>query len=767
MIASNGSPIDYGLIILQKDKNIIKSFSCDSMGYFTCSDLLKGTYTMKCSRVNFVSKTLKLSVNKDTSLDITLDSSKKILKEVVVTVNKPILEKKIDRLVYNASRSVTSFSGNATDVLKETPLILVNKESVEIVGKGFTKVMLNGKLLNLAGEDLLEYLKSIPSNSIYQVEIFTIPPAMYDASGNAGLINIITKHLIAKSLNGSLETSFTKGYYSTSKIEGSVNGGFKRLEFYATIGYESGRIRPIEQSVTSYFDEIWNQNLIRKRFIKRTALQIQMNYNISSLSSINFQYSQSTSKPNEPANGTTMVYDKKGLLDSFFVTKNNIVRNQQYSDVTLNYNLMLGNRRKSISISSDYLTYVTKQSQFLNTQNFFPSGEKTLSTINDYTISPQKNYIGTIRLDYSQKEKAFSIDCGVKFTAIKIDNDYTYLHNFNNIFVNDTTRSNHFIYKETTEAVYLGSLMSFRKFDIKGGLRGEFTQVTGKSLNYGQDNQKGYLQVFPTMYLQFKNNNNHIFSLSYGKRVNRPNYWELNPFRYYINPYQYASGNPKLLPSYGNNVDLSYTFNQKYIFGSSMNLVSDNFLQVPFTDPTYNRISYTRENVGVKETFQLYATIPVIIFKRWTATNNLIGFIKYEKDNNISRNNSYRYGSYTLQSNNQVAINKSKTIVLGVILDYISPTRSLFYQFTKYYSVDIGIKFATLQNKLIFGLSASDIFFTGNPRGVSISKYIPLITYLNKDDSRSVKIYLKYNVGLSRTKKDIKKSNVEESIRIH
>jgi len=148
---------------------------------------------------------------------------------------------------------------------------------------------------------------------------------------------------------------------------------------------------------------------------------------------------------------------------------------------------------------------------------------------------------------------------------VNTDNDaqYTTYDQSSNKWQIDTTRSNHFIYKENINAVYINYSKQFKKLSLQLGLRAEQTIANGKQTVKNSSFERNYIQVFPTAYFSYAKNANNIFGLSYGRRIQRPSYQDLNPFQYLLDRYTYQEGNPYLQPQFSHNVELSYNYKGK------------------------------------------------------------------------------------------------------------------------------------------------------------------------------------------------------------
>lgn len=165
-------------------------------------------------------------ITKDTTVNIPNDTtihSNLHLKELVVKGNRPVIKREIDRLVFNVANSPIAQGNDLIDLLRQTPLVKVTDDAISIVGKDNVKIMLNGKISYLDKNDLMNYLKTLQSDDIVRIEVITTPPAKYDAEGNGGLINIVTRKRQNAGWHGTIGTSYTQRTYAGISSNAAIN----------------------------------------------------------------------------------------------------------------------------------------------------------------------------------------------------------------------------------------------------------------------------------------------------------------------------------------------------------------------------------------------------------------------------------------------------------------------------------------------------------------------------------------------------------------
>jgi Outer membrane protein beta-barrel family/Carboxypeptidase regulatory-like domain len=764
VIDKNGRAIELVTLSLQKDSVLLKMSATDSNGSFVFADLPKGSYRLIASYLNYTPRSIDLMLSSDTLVSVMLEYNGLQMADVRVSAKKSFIEKKIDRIVFNLGNNTVLMGANAIDVLNRTPLVSASNGAIRIIGKSNARVMINEKLLPFTGEDLFSYLKSIPANSIVKVEVITNPSAKYDAAGNAGLINIITYKSSKKGFTGLASATYDQTFYATGETALSMTSTGKKTTFFAALSYRNGKTRPLERLNVQYASQYWKQTTYRTQLENRLSYQAGIDYNINKNNVLSITFIGSLSKPAEPATGKTYIFNNSNALDSFFLTSNTIKQITKIHDININYKLILDSAKgKKLSLNADYLSYNNQKNQDLYTENFFPDYTSTNYKIDDRSLAPQIINIYTTMLDYEAKYKALTYNVGVKLTSIDMDNNFKYLINKN---LNDPTKSNHFLYTEKTMAAYVSATFPAKKFTFQLGLRAEKTWFHIKSLTQNTQNRNSYLKPFPSAFIDYKLSKDDVLSLSYGKRINRPGYWELNPFRYFLNAYQYAEGNPNLAPSFTNNFELSYTMKNKYIFNLFYDFTTNIFLQIPIEDPITGAINFTRKNVGRKSGLGGYLVAPIVVNKWWDFDNTIAAYALSEKSNYLGNPIKYNVLVFSYSLTNNFVLSSKKNYLATIGFQYNSNSRNYLYKVSSTYYIDVGLRFPLFKQKLNVGINCSDILYSANAVIESVKNTITPIQFANLNDNRTLRISAIYKFGTGKGRKEKSRSNKEERNRI-
>lgn len=208
------------IVLLKADSTYIAGTITDDTGSFSISRHHDAKY-LNVSYIGYAPQYLEITT--DSIGTIQLQPNASMLGEVVVVGSRPVIKRDVDRLVFDVEATPLSQGSNALDLLKQTPLVKATENSINIIGKSGVKIMLNGKLSYLSGNDLMQYLKTLQSDDVASIEVITTPPSRYDAGGNGGMINIITKRNPDEGLNGTVGASYTQRSFAGENVNATVN----------------------------------------------------------------------------------------------------------------------------------------------------------------------------------------------------------------------------------------------------------------------------------------------------------------------------------------------------------------------------------------------------------------------------------------------------------------------------------------------------------------------------------------------------------------
>lgn len=682
-------------------------------------------------------------------------NSIKTIETVTVNGKKALVERKVDRLIYNVQNSMLSQGSSGSEVLSSTPLLKVDEDKglVSVAGKSGVSVMVNDRMLNLTGSELINYLKNIRSENILKVEVITTPPAKYEAQGNSGIINIVLKKNVDLGWSGYLNTYYTQRTFGSFGGTTGINYQNKKLKSTLKFqGFDTAK-RSVENYQIVGKESSFSRS-DRKDMYNGLGLNANVDYSLSDKSTIGF------------------IYD---------ITKGNIDM-----DIYSTQNYFTGNTPTLLSeTDSKHRSVFT--TQMLNTYFDHKFGDHKLSLgYNYYGNIPdtQVNFITTDLSDYSKETvrnlsavdykissaqadltlnfKKLQVETGTKYSQFTNNSNIEYLDLKNGNYVTDPGKSNIFEYTEKNYAAYMSASKDFgEKWSVKAGLRYEYVQTNSFSPTTQSKNENSYGKFFPTAYLSYKLDGSNQLSLNYSRRINRPSFHALNPFKWYSNPRSYSTGNPELQPSFNDNIELNYIFKNKFSANIYYQRTTNNFEQLLFLDGKSVTSSYY--NYYNQDTYGVNINYTDTFFKFWE-TNISTSFSYNEtqitKFNLIPKNGQSFY--YSLK--NTFQLNKAKTFFLFVnYWESLPSTDGNTYQ-KNMGSLDAGVKMSFMNKALQMNVSVSDIF--KQSRFIGDAYYSDNTqSFNNYWDARKLNISVTYNFGNQKVKSNNRSVNFEEKQR--
>ena len=729
--AANNSPIAFATAaLLRPDSSAITGAMTSEEGLFVIENVETGNYLLQVSFIGYEKDYRMVNVPVQSDLGEILLSSDNSLQEVVVVGQKPLIVRKVDRLVLNVENSIAATGGDATDALKVTPSVRVTEDNISIVGKGGLLVLVDDRQINLSGADLINYLKSIPSDNIKSIEVITTPPAKYEAQGNSGILNIILKKAKNDSWSLQLNTSVTKGYnwrfsegatFMLQKNKWSVMAGISEAPYNTFLYTNDIRYQ--------YPTEYWENKIFNFQKTKWLSDNFNVGYNVTDNLQFGITYNGGSGNGTTDApveKNFTKIYENSTMqtLNKTY-TMDGTTKKSRY-DHSLNFNAVqkLDTLGKKISLDVDYfITSNDKQNPFYQNNFYYnpQSDEQKYFTQNNSNLKIT-NF--STRLDFEMPYKWATLNYGGKISFTKNNSNtlgdfYQTVNNQDSLYL---TQNNNFLYKENNQALYVSAQKDFgKKWSAKAGLRFEATQTEGSSTPEGgkvQTNKTHYAKLFPTAYLSYKLNDVNTFSVSYSRRIDRPGYWMLDPAKWYQTLNDVVYGNPFVQPSFINSVSLSHQF--KSMLTSEISYYVSNGDITQIIRHKNDTIYFQHDNWANSKGFSISETFNMPIAKWWTtASGASTSFSQTNVYKNLVEEGIYqpRYNSWQgiyFYSNNTFNLNKTRTLTLQA--NIWATTRADYGEgyMSSRWNLDLGLRYSLLSNKLQLSLYAGDIFYTSD-----------------------------------------------------
>ncbi|WP_162425823.1 TonB-dependent receptor domain-containing protein [Pontibacter pudoricolor] len=671
--ADSKNPVEFATVALVSVSTgkPIDGTMADEKGRFTISKVGVGKYKLLVSFIGYQQKTLNefsiTSDNQDLDMgSITLASDAKRLNEVVITGEKPLVEEKIDRTVYNAEKDITNAGGNAADVLQKVPSLSLDTDgNVQLRGSSNVRVLINNKPSAIMAGSIADALKQIPADQIKSVEVITSPSAKYDAEGTAGIINIITKK------DGGLQgvtgsVALTAGTRA-SNGNASLNVRRGKLGITANLGahtfYNKGDMSNITISPRSSEPSV--NRMIRSQYGNTSINGMFMN------GQLGFDYDftpKNTLSGSVRSNGGNFKMNNdqeqkvtEGGIEEETETFSTDIRNRNErlgTDYNLDFVHTFAKPQQELSILSQYSV---TDADTRNDQDRFRFSEAPFYLQRNNNDGGNKEL--TLQADYVHPfENKHMLEIGVK--SIFRDVTSYGLSIADTVGVSRNEEEMAFDYGQNVYASYLTYGFAIqKKMNVKLGARFEQTDITGDYLrteNSDPEERDGYKDdyhnLIPSVALSYTIKEKHTLKANYTQRIQRPSLFYLNPFKQDQAPGTVVKGNPKLDPELTNLFELGYStyFKTASISTSLYMRQTDNAIEtLPDYDKATNTTILTFANVAQNKTYGMSLFGSVKPVTAWTiGGSSNIYFVSLESRDysnsgwmyNINANSSYNFG---------------------------------------------------------------------------------------------------------------------------
>lgn len=760
LVNEQGKPLDYATVSLLRasDSTVVKGALSNDAGVYVFDNIKAGNYIIKATVVGYqkaVSKSFTVPANTPhvTAPALNLHTGNTELKGVTITATKPLIERKIDRTVMNVENSVLAAGNTAMEILERAPGVTVDKDdNISLKGKQGVTVMINDKLTYLTAAQLATLLRSTDGNTIKSIEIITNPSAKYDAAGNSGIINIKLKKNTQSGTNGSLTVGGAKSKYWRDNSSLNLNHKQGNLNVFTSLsrgdnkrGHDIGIDRIITDSLgnKTYF----NQKSSLPSINHYNNYRLGADYDLTPKHTIGFVVSGYSNSEKDLNDNRTIIGKQFGVPDSSLRTTSDI--RQTYKNFALNLNdrLKLDTSGQELSIDLDYSKFKNNSNAMYNTDYFLPDGsiQHEPQMLRNQTPSTISIYTG--KADYTKPlTKTIKLEAGVKFSSVKTDNDLQAQIFSNGAYINDTTRTNRFIYTEKINAGYLNLNKQFKKFSVQLGLRAEQTRSTGNLIG-STPVKRSYLNLFPSVFINQTINDKNEVSFSYSRRIDRPGYDDLNPFVYYLDPYTYSQGNAFLNPQYTQNFELNYTYNKTINVSLGYSHTTDAITELILTEG--KRSFETHQNLQTQTGYNVNINTPFTITKWWEGNVNATAFYLGFKSDTLA-GQKFNDGQWAFQGRTTQTF-KFAGYRFEVTGDYQSSLTYGIYKIRPRYSVDMGVSKSFMEKKFNIKASCDDIF---NIRRNDLSSQVVNNNFVikQKNDTRVMRLTFTYNFGNSSIK---------------
>ena len=566
ILTQDGKAADFvNVLLLQSsDSSLVKMELSEENGSYEFRSLDGGEYFIKVTGISYSDySTASFSLaNKERKVMpvITMEVMATVLDAVEVVARKPLLEQQAGKLIVNVDQSITGQGGSVTDLLKKVPGLVVVNDRVSMAGRNGVTILIDGRPTRYM--DIQSVLNEMPADNIAKIEVITQPGAAYDAEGTGGIINIILKKNALYGTNGSVTAGYGYGELAKYRIGTNLNHRSGPWNLTFATGYNNRTWIERLDLTRVLEDRTYIQNNYEPGNPHSLYLNMGADYDINANHRVGISLNSYRSDNDRTSENSTVILSNEGNELDKFTTRN--MQDRFWRSYTtdafyrwqidtsgqqLNFDINLADYRREVT---DML--MTTGENFEDRQNQTPANTRIYATQFDYKlpINDQMRF-----------------EAGAKVSATRLDNELLASIRLNDEWVNDALLSNKFNYEEDIYAAYINLSYTRGEYDANIGLRYEDSQASGYSATLDSTINLNIAKFFPSISLTTPFIGPLGTSISYSYRIERPGYFDLNPFISYLDPLTYSRGNPFLVPELTHTGQFSLTYEKQPFFNLS------------------------------------------------------------------------------------------------------------------------------------------------------------------------------------------------------
>ena len=699
----SGNPLAYANVLLlhATDSSLVKGTITAEDGKFILEPVPSGDYGLTISMIGFESQTTKafnFDGNHKTLPPFKLTEGL-ALEEVVISAKKSLYVQKIDRMVINVASSIIATGSSALEVLERSPGVIIDRQNngISLIGKSGAVILINGKQTYMPAPSIIQMLQGMGSDTIATIELITTPPANFDAEGNAGFINIVLKERFDMGFNGTYSLSLGIGNGSTTSDNINFNYRKNKINFFGDYSFLRNGQKQIFDLDRNFVDmngasvhitTLSDRDPVQRNHGIRTGLDFQASHktivglllwgndNKWTMDAVNGSLETINGGPNA---FVELLTTERNQLENFGANVN--VRHDFKEDGFVSFDL-------------DYLKYnIENPTNYIN--SFFDGDNNLLKeeTTSSNKTTPINITVG--KVDYSnQVSDRVKLETGMKATFSDFDNDVVVGMLQGGNLIEDTDLTNFSNLKERILAAY-GSLhySITDKTSLQLGLRYEHTDSELVSDTQGVVVDRSFGELFPTLYLSHKVNDDLGYNVSYSRRITRPTFNDLAPFVIFLDPTTFFAGNPSVQPAISN--ALKFDVNYKSMLLSAQYSIENGTIsrfQSRF-DQENERLVFGAENLDRTKIFSLTLGVPINFTNWWKMQNNLT-FLNTQVAHTFESGwQLFKQNTFNINSTQTFSLNENLSAEIN--LSYSSPTINSFLGtgvLKDLYSLNLGVQ---------------------------------------------------------------------------
>jgi hypothetical protein len=778
-----GEIIAYAVVklLVFPDTNALKTTQTDFDGMFAFDQIKIGDYTLVINRIGYKNqKTMKFNhgENDQQLPTVKLENATKQLKEVTVQGKKPYVERKVDKTVLNVEGSIVSAGNSVLEVLEKAPGVTIDRQSdqIKLNNKSGITIMIDGKTNFLSGADITTLLSNMGSDQVATIELITNPSSKYDAAGNAGIINIKLKRNSAFGTNGSLSLNMGEGIQPNFPADMyrlglslTLNHRINKWNIFGTTAFNRkvnfNTINVKRTTLTSTLASAFDQNFERQMKGFAYMGKLGADYYLSEKTVIGVMVDANSILSNIDNFSNLSIREMQSNVETTNSVDQLAYSRSPVSNLSANFNIKtdFNKEGKSLTFDVDYSRFSNEKTENFDASYFDGAGSLNKTTALRNHTDANINVVAA-KTDYTLPvSKTFKFEMGLKSSYVVTQNDLLSEQFTAGTWAKDLGKSNNFIYRENINAAYTNIAKEWKKWQVQLGLRAEYTHSNGNSITANKEVERDYVSLFPTVFVNQKLNDQHNLNYSFSRRVDRPNYQQLNPFVFYMDPYALDEGNPYLKPQFTYNFELGYSYKENSL-NFSYSDTRDLITQISQQNEVTRVVNVIRKNLGRAQTISANLYVPINIGKTWRMQNNASLYFNEFNDANLE-GAKFAANKLAYNFNSSLTFLLPKDITVEVSFWLNSPSIHGVEETTiTQYAVNAGVQKSLMNKKLKLRLSLDDIFLTNHWEGRLQYQNVNL-NVVNHYLSRRAAFTVNYNFGNQKVKSARKRNTATDDIK--
>ncbi|RFS26957.1 hypothetical protein DVR12_04020 [Chitinophaga silvatica] len=697
---STGTGIAFvNIALCNTDSSILSGTISDSLGRFNL-DKIPDARILVFSALGY--ERLYYQLHPDSFiLNISLTESKTSISEVVVNGKQTEIVRQADRLIFNIGSPSFKAAANALDILKKIPGVQVASDGTISLYNGTVTIFLDGKPVQLSPDALQQLLSTLQPDAIANLSVIQ-PSAKFDGEYK-NIIDIKLKQNNTTGWRGNINLQLQQNEYNLS--DNNVNLQYKtpKVLYKVLLGYTTGtgiyRYNALQHLHNTNYQATSTEILTGTN---RFSYQWGIDYQITKNQQIGVLWRAFyINKQIDSQNDLLTRNDKQSETVAHSASSNLSTPRQNNQTIDLSYNVRL--KKGELQLLASMSNFSNNQQEDIQHIDL-PSAD-----LISYWKTALKNKIAirTWQADYTVAGEKYLFNAGVRSAYSTTGNDLQYdTINNRSIFELDSSRTNSFRYRELINAGYLTYQLTKEKWQFQLGIRAEHTYSKAEAITTKDLTKRNFLTWLPGIVVNWHLKDNDQIVFTANRRITRPNFDMLNPFRFYFSPLNYRVGNPLLQPAITNKLSIAYSL-KSYQVNVFAGRDEHPLGRYPVYDTVTNTLAYLGKNFEKTDFLGAGATIPIQVNRWWQMNFNIEGY--YRKERTPYLDTVYAIPVLDAAGSGSQTFTLPKNWTLDIFMYYHTRGGNSLYYIRPFGNIDIGIRKSWLNNRLQTKLNAYDL----------------------------------------------------------